>query len=117
MLWFAWHWMAIYEKELVDVVLHGESAGTGFVVTFEINASILLLLPVGSDRVVFLKCVEDMLCMMFAEIFDAKILDDYTEHDGAPFVDPKAGGSGGFIVSFVREVHVEQVVGKFTGLG
>ena len=74
-MWFAWRWMAISEKELPDVVFHGESSGTGFVVPLDINACIFLPLPVGSDRVVLLKCGEEMLCMLFVEIFDAKIID------------------------------------------
>ena len=73
-LWFAWRWMGISEKKFPDVALHCELAGTGFLVPFEINACIFLLLPVDSDRVVFLKCGEDMLCVMFAGIFDAKII-------------------------------------------
>ena len=67
--------MAISEKELPDIVLHGESAGTRFVVPLEINACVILPLPVGSDCVVFLKCGEEMLCMLFADIFDVKIVD------------------------------------------
>ena len=74
MLWFAWRWMVISEKELLDLVLHGESAGTGFVVPLNINACAFLPLRVGSDRVVFLKCGEEVLCVMFAKIFDAKII-------------------------------------------
>ena len=94
-------WMDIYEKEFPDVVLYGESAGAGFAVPFKINACVFLLLPVGSDRLVFLKRGEDMLCVMFSDIFDAKIIDGYIEHDGATFVEPKAGVGVGFVVSFV----------------
>ena len=75
-LWFLWRWMAIYEQELPDVVLHGELSSAGFVVPFKINACVFLPLPVVSDRVVFLKCGKEMLCVMFADIFDAKIIDD-----------------------------------------
>ena len=32
-------------------------------------------------------------------------------------MDPKSGGGGGFIVSFVSEALAEEVIGKFTGLG
>ena len=32
-------------------------------------------------------------------------------------MNPKAGGGGGFIVSFISEALAEEVVGKFTGLG
>ena len=67
--------MAISEKDLPDIFLHGESEGTGFLVPFEINACVFIPLPVGSDGVVFLKCGEEMLCVMFANIFDAKIID------------------------------------------
>ena len=67
--------MAISDKELPDVVLHGESAGTGFVVPFKINACVFIPVPVGSDRVMLLQCGEEMLCVMFSGIFDAKIID------------------------------------------
>ena len=67
--------MAISEKELLDVVLNGESAGTVFLVPFMINNFLCLPLPVVSDRVVILQCGEDMLCVMLAEIFDSKIMD------------------------------------------
>ena len=70
-----WRWMAVSEKEFLDVVLHGELAGTGFVVPSNSNACVFLPLPVSSDRVVFLKCGEEMLCVMFADIFDSKIID------------------------------------------
>ena len=75
MLGFAWRWIAISKQELPDVVVHGESAGAGFVVPFKINACVFLPLSFGSDRVVFLQCGKEMLCVMFADIFDAKIID------------------------------------------
>ena len=75
MLRFAWRWMAISEQELADVVFHGELSGAGFVVPFKINTCIFLPLPVSSERVVFLQCVEEMLCVFFADIFFAKIID------------------------------------------
>ena len=64
--------MAISEEELADVVFHGESAGAGFVVPFKINTCVFLPPPFSSDRVVFLQCVNEMLCVFFANIFDAK---------------------------------------------
>ena len=67
--------MAISDKEFPDVALYGESAGAGFVIPFKINACVFIPLPAGSDRVVFLKCGENMLCVMFADIFDTKIID------------------------------------------
>ena len=56
--------MAISEQELPDVVLHGESAGALFVVLFKIIACVFLTLSVGSNHVVFLKCGEEMLCVV-----------------------------------------------------
>ena len=67
--------MAISEQELSSVVFHGESVGAGFVLPFKINACVFLPLPVGSDRVAFLQYCKEMLCIMFAYIFDAKIID------------------------------------------
>ena len=109
--------MAISEKKFPDVVLHGDLSGTVFVVPLKINICIFLLLPVDSDHVVFLKCGEETLRVFFAHIFDAKIIDYYTEHDGAPFVEPKAEGGGGFIVPFGIEALAEEVVGKFSSQG
>ena len=72
---FAWRWISISDKELLDVFLHSELAGAGFLVPFNINACVFLPLLVGSDRGVFLNCGEEMLCVIFANIFDAKIID------------------------------------------
>ena len=74
MMRFAWRWMAISEEELADVVFSGDSSGAEFVVPFKINTCIFLPLPVSSDRVVFLQCVKEMLYLLFADIFDAKII-------------------------------------------
>ena len=60
-MWFLWRWIAISEKELPDVVFHGELSGTGFLVPLEINACLFLPFSVVSDRVVFLKGGEEML--------------------------------------------------------
>ena len=67
--------MAIPEEELLDVVFHGESAGVGFVVPFMINTCIFLTLPISSDCVVFMQCLKEMLCVLFANIFDVEIID------------------------------------------
>ena len=67
--------MAISEQELPDVFFHCESSGAGFVVPFKINACIFISLPDSSDCVVLLHCGKEMLCVMFADIFDAKIID------------------------------------------
>ena len=72
---FAWRWMAISEEELADVVFSGDSSGAEFVVPFKINTCIFLPLPVSSDRVVLLKCVEEMLCVLFDDILNSKIID------------------------------------------
>ena len=66
--------MAISDKGLPYEVLHGESAGTGSVVPLKMNSCVFILLPVSSDLVVFLKCGEGMLCVLFADIFYAKII-------------------------------------------
>ena len=58
-----------------------------------------------------------MLFTLFADIFDATIIDGYIEHDGAPFVEPKAGGGGGVIVCFGSKALVEEFVDELTGLG
>ena len=66
--------MAISEEELADAVFRGELEGAGFLVPFNINTCVFLPLPVSSERVVFLQCVEEIFCVLFAEIFDAKII-------------------------------------------
>ena len=67
--------MAISEKELPDVFLHGESSGTNVLVLLKINVCIFIFLPVVSERIVFLNFGEEMLRVLFAHIFDAKIID------------------------------------------
>jgi hypothetical protein len=38
-------------------------------------------LPVNGQRVFFIKALEKMICMFFADILDTEIIDDETEAD------------------------------------
>ena len=59
--------MTISEQEFPNLVFHGKLTGAGFLVPFKINDFIFLPLPVGSDRVVFLQCGEEMLFVFFCQ--------------------------------------------------
>ena len=55
---------------------------------------------------------------MFAtDVFDAKIVDDQDELDGAPYVSPEARCGSSLVVPRRSELLAEEVVGKPSGLG
>ena len=54
---------------------------------------------------------KEVVGMLAANIFDAKIVDDQDELDGAPNVSPEAWRRGGLMVSRRVEPFAEEVVG------
>jgi hypothetical protein len=46
--------------------------------------------PITRKFVVFFKCLLEMLCMFFANVFDAKVIDNQCELYGSCVVLPKA---------------------------
>ena len=80
--------MTIFDQEVMDVGVHGESAGSFVVVPTEIDAGEFGPFPIFSDFVIFFEHGGEVFSMFPAHIFDAKIVNDKAKHDGPPLVPP-----------------------------
>ena len=58
----------------------------------ELDAGVEVALLVDRDLVVVAKCVEEVVGVAFADIFDAEIVHDEREDDWPSLVSPEAGG-------------------------
>ena len=82
--------MVIFEEEGCNIFLHGELTGSLGVVPGKVDAGVKIAAPVFGDVVVFLDDVAQVMGMLEANVFDTEVVDDESEHDGSPFVAPKA---------------------------
>ncbi len=68
--------------------------------------------PIACKFVVFFKCVLEMLCMFFADVFDAKIVDNQYELYGSYIVLPKSRYQFALPVYVFVEAFFEEFVGQ-----
>ncbi len=76
----------------------------------------LFACPIACKFVVFFECVLEMLCMFFANIFDAKIINNQRELYGSCAVLPKSRYQFALLVSMFVEAFFEEFVGKLSCL-
>ena len=75
-LGFGWKGMTPSEEEVLDVVLDGDTAGAFGVIPVEVDAGETVAGPVLGDIVVLKEDVAKMVGVAFADVFDAKVVDD-----------------------------------------
>ncbi len=69
------------------------------------------------DFVVFFESLAKMIQVGITNVLDGKVVNNECKHDGAPFVVPKPGVGGCFIVVKIGEAVSEEFVGKDACLG
>ena len=75
-LGFRWKGMAPSEGEVLDVVLDGETEGAFGVIPVEVDAEKKGAGPVLGDIVVLKEDVAKVVGVAFADVFDAKVIND-----------------------------------------
>ena len=60
---------------------------------------------------------KEVVGMLAADVFDAKIVNDQDKLDGAPYMSPEARCGSRFVVPRHSELLAEEVVGEPSGLG
>ncbi len=80
--------MIILDQEIVDVVVHRESASARSVIPCNVDAREFCSCPIRGDCVVLLLGREKVIGMSFADVLDAKVIDNEDEGDGSPLVAP-----------------------------
>ncbi len=82
------------------------------VVPIQCYPNVLFACPITCKFVVFFECVLEMLCMFFANVFDAKIIDNQCELYGSCVVLPKSRYQFALPVSMFVEVFFEEFIGQ-----
>ena len=80
--------LVVMSKDLGDVALHGYAASAFVVVPVEVHACKIGAFPVLGHGVILLKDVAEVQGVALTDIFNAEIVDDDGEEDGAPLVEP-----------------------------
>ena len=96
-------WHGDVTCELVIILVKRESAITGTI-------------PVDQNGVQFFEGLDYMVGVFFANIFDAKIVNDQRESDVFGSVFPKRGHTCNRGLAKLRKVELEAVIGDASGL-
>ncbi len=80
--------MVVLYEEVLDVSCHMWAACTFGVVPVQVDSGKFLSCPVCGDIVVCEQCLEEMICMAFIGVLDAKVIYDEDEYEWAPSVSP-----------------------------
>ena len=80
--------MVVTSKGICGVSFHGYTASAFGVVPVEVHARELGAFPVLGDGLMLLEDVAEVQGVFLTNVFDAKIVDDGGEEDGAPLVEP-----------------------------
>ena len=79
--------MLEFVKGIFDVARHAEVAGTMGIVPFEVDTTEAFAFPVNVNLLIMVvEALDQMVGMLFANVFDAKVIDDKAEADWAPLV-------------------------------
>lgn len=88
--WFSGKFVSENLSRFGDVVWHGEINGAIGVVPLEMGSKEYYSLPVGCTYVLFGEVIDEVLSVCPVGLFDAKVIDDEAEIDGASSVAKKA---------------------------
>src|SRR5210317_1720514 len=69
-------------------------------------------LPICCTVIVFLNYFDQMFCMLFAYIFDAKIVDDKSETDRTPIMRPESRSVFALVVSMCIQTFLKEFLGQ-----
>ncbi len=82
------------------------------VIPIQCYPDVLFACPIACKLVVFFECILEMLCMFFADVFDAKIIDNQCELYGSCVMLPKSRYQFSLPVSMFVEAFFEELVGQ-----
>ena len=105
-LQLGWGGVVILDEEVLDVPIHGQLACMFCIVPIQVNSGKLFSRPVSGDIVVCEQCLEEMVCMAFIGVLEAKVINNEDEDQWMPVVAPEAGGDCALVVSvFYDKLH------------
>ena len=113
-LWLGWGGVVILDQEVLDVSIHGRPGCTFCIVPIQVDTGKLFSPPISGDIVVCEQCLEEMVCMAFISVFDAKVINNEDKDKQMPVVVPEARRDCAFVVSVFSESCGEEVIGQFS---
>jgi hypothetical protein len=116
-LFSGWDWVFKTLEGPGNVARHGQITGASFVVPVERDATVERTGPVHTDCVMLFQDTKEMLGMLFANIFDPKVINSEAEHDGTGGVSEHCWGVLQLVIAFVEKDGDQFVIGKATSLG
>jgi len=116
-LGLGWSSVVVLDEHISDVAFNGETACAFGVIPCKVDADVFLACPVFCDGIVMLENSLEVLGVVFANIFNTKVIDNEEECDGASLVSPQPWGGFGLVVALGVESFSKEVIGKLAGLG
>ena len=108
--------MSIFENNSCNVSIHGDAAGPigvpGVIIPSEVDSCKFCAFPVCVDLIVLLESLEEMECMFFSNVFDAKVVDEFKKLDGEPLMAREARGCGRFVISCILNTGEQGVISE-----
>ena len=83
----------------------------------DVDARDLVARHVGLDLVVFFQEREEMVEMFYANVLNAKVVNNEAKLDRMPLVSPKSRSWVGLVVAFFFQSTTEEVIGQNASLG
>ena len=102
--------MVELDAEVCNVVFHYEAEGAIGVVPLKFDAGVQVSFPVFSDLIVLFRECSEVDGVALANVFDAKIVDNKSEDDGALLVAPEARVGGTLVISMLLEALFKEDV-------
>ena len=94
--------VVVFHSKICNVVIHGEvdlALGVnGVVVPLKINSGVKVSLPVLSEFIVFSESLLEVYGVSFANVLNAKVVNEQAKHDWAPSVLPETRCEGALVV-------------------
>ena len=109
--------MLEFVKGIFDVAGHAEVTGMMGTVPFEVDAAEAFAFPVNVDLLIMVaEALDQMVGMLFANVFDTEVIDDKAEADWVPLVAPKARSVSYGGVTIVAQEMDELLFGEYARL-
>ena len=106
-LWLPGVGVVVLQSKVGNVVIHGEAdcalGVNGVAVLLTINAGVQLSLPVLIDFVMFFEDLLEVYGVLFANVFNAEVINYHAKNDWAPSVAPDPRCEGTLLVFLDHE--------------
>jgi hypothetical protein len=105
------------DEKVLNIAKHTDATPAGCIVPFDVNTHKFVAGHVELKPMELLEHIAEMVEVFKPNILHPKVINNETELDGRPFVVPEAWGGLGLVISFSKEVGLEEIIGKNVCLG